>query len=56
MGLRNVELEVASAEDLEGSDRFDFAMVLDCMHDMTHPQDAAAAIRRVLKNDGFWLV
>jgi len=56
LGLQNVELEVASAEDLEGSGRFDFAMVLDCMHDMTHPQDAAAAIRRVLKDDGFWLV
>ena len=54
--LENVELRVASAEDLVDAEGFDFALVLDCMHDMTHPQDAAAAIRRILKDDGTWLV
>lgn len=56
MGLTNVDLSVGVAEDLEPSGRFDFAMVLDCMHDMTHPQDAANAIRRALKDDGVWLI
>ena len=56
MGLANVELSVAAAEDLDATGRFDFAMVLDCMHDMTHPQQAADAIRGALKGDGVWLV
>lgn len=54
--LENVELELGSAEDLPTEGRFDFAMVLDCMHDMTHPQQAMTAIRRALKDDGVWLV
>jgi SAM-dependent methyltransferase len=56
VGLENVELAVGAAEDLAEPGRFDFAMVLDCMHDMTHPQEAAAAIRRALKDHGVWLV
>lgn len=55
-GLANVELSVGAAEDLADPARFDFAMVLDCMHDMTHPQRAAVAILRALKDDGVWLV
>jgi SAM-dependent methyltransferase len=54
--LDNLELRVATAEELEEVGHYDFAMVLDCMHDMTHPRDAARAIRRVLKDDGSWLV
>jgi 2-polyprenyl-3-methyl-5-hydroxy-6-metoxy-1,4-benzoquinol methylase len=55
-GLDNVELRLGSAEELADPGRFDFAMVLDCMHDMTHPQQAMAAVRRALKDDGAWLV
>ena len=55
-GLENLELKVGSAEELEEAGHYDFAMVLDCMHDMTHPQEAMAAIRRALKDDGVWLV
>ncbi len=55
-GLDNLELRVATAEELEEVNHYDFAMVLDCMHDMTHPQEAARAIRRVLQDDGSWLV
>ena len=55
-GLENVELRVATADDVEGSDHFDFAMVLDCMHDMTHPERTASALRRLLKADGYWLL
>lgn len=55
-GLENLELRVGSAEDLDEAGHYDFAMVLDCMHDMTHPQEAMVAIRRALKGDGVWLV
>ncbi len=55
-GLANLELAVGAAEDLSDEKRFDFAMVLDCMHDMTHPRQATLAIRRALKDDGVWLV
>jgi ubiquinone/menaquinone biosynthesis C-methylase UbiE len=54
--LENVEFKLGVAEDLPAEGRFDFAMVLDCMHDMTHPQEAMAAIRQTLKDDGVWLV
>ena len=58
-GLGNLELRVGTAEELaESGDAgsYDFAMVLDCMHDMTHPEEATRAIRRALKDDGVWLV
>lgn len=55
-GLDNVEVRVAAAEDLDERGSFDLAMVLDCMHDMTHPEQAARAIRRALADDGHWLV
>jgi len=55
-GLDNVELRVGTAEELAGAGPYDFAMVLDCMHDMTHPKEATRAIRRALKDDGVWLV
>jgi hypothetical protein len=47
-GLENLELVVGSAEEMSDDGRFDFAMVLDCMHDMTHPQEALVAMRRAL--------
>ena len=53
-GLTNVEVREGSAETLEGD--FGFVMVLDVMHDMTHPHDAMAAVRRSLGDDGSWLV
>jgi len=55
-GLANVELRLGSAEDLDDSRRFCFAMVLDCIHDMTHPQEAMTAIRRAITDDGVFLV
>ncbi len=55
-GLENVELSVAAAEELDGAHMFDLVTVLDCMHDMTHPQQAANAIRGIVADDGAWLV
>lgn len=55
-GLTNVEIIDRRAEDLP--DDGDYALVLsfDCLHDMTRPDKAAAAIRRAIADDGTWLV
>jgi SAM-dependent methyltransferase len=55
-GLTNVEIFDRRAEELP--DRGDYSLVLtfDCLHDMTRPDAAAAAIRRAIADDGTWLV
>ena len=55
-GLTNVEIIERRAEELP--DNRDYALVLtfDCLHDMTQPETAAAAIRRSIADDGTWLV
>jgi 2-polyprenyl-3-methyl-5-hydroxy-6-metoxy-1,4-benzoquinol methylase len=52
----NVALHVASASDLGPNAVYDFVLTLDCLHDMPHPADAVAAIRRAIKPDGTWLI
>jgi 2-polyprenyl-3-methyl-5-hydroxy-6-metoxy-1,4-benzoquinol methylase len=55
-GLTNVEIIDRRAEELP--DRSDYSLVLtfDCLHDMTRPDAAAAAIRHAIADDGTWLV
>jgi ubiquinone/menaquinone biosynthesis C-methylase UbiE len=55
-GVSNVELRDGTAEGLKEEDAFDLVMVLDCMHDMTHPQEAMQSIRRSIREDGSWLL
>lgn len=55
-GVQNLELRKGLGELLEDEAKYDFVMVLDCMHDMTHPNETMAAIRRAIKDDGSWLV
>ena len=55
-GLTNVHLHLAGGEALGDEPAYDLVMTLDCLHDMTHPQDAMAAIRRAIQPDGTWLV
>lgn len=55
-GVQNLDLREGVGEALEDKAKYDFVMVLDCMHDMTHPNEAMAAIRRAIKDDGAWLV
>jgi hypothetical protein len=31
-------------------------LTFDCLHDMTHPDVVAAAIRRAIRDDGVWLI
>ncbi len=54
--LGNVELVHGRAEDLPRSPSFDLALTFDCLHDMTRPDDALAAVRRALRDDGTLLV
>jgi len=54
--LGNVEVVHARAEDLPAEATFDLVLTFDCLHDMTRPDDALAAIRRALRDDGTLLV
>ncbi|QGG93772.1 class I SAM-dependent methyltransferase [Actinomarinicola tropica] len=56
LALDNVTLHHQRAEDLPTDGRFDLILTFDCLHDMTHPEQAIAAIRRALAPDGTWLV
>lgn len=55
-GLQNAEFHVAEAADLPAEPVFDFVVTFDCIHDMPHPAEAIAAIRRAIKPDGTWLI
>lgn len=55
-GLTNVELHHARAEDLPAGAGYDLVLTLDCLHDMTRPDDALAAIRAAIADDGTLLV
>jgi SAM-dependent methyltransferase len=58
-GLDNVELFDRRAEDVTaptGSDGYGFILTFDCLHDMTRPADAVAAIRGAIADDGTWLI
>ena len=53
---RNVELFDLGAESIPNSADFDFAMTLDCLHDMPRPDIALRAIHGALKDDGTLLI
>jgi 2-polyprenyl-3-methyl-5-hydroxy-6-metoxy-1,4-benzoquinol methylase len=55
-GLGNAEFAIAGAEDLPADHRYDFIMTLDCIHDMSRPAQAMAAIRNAIRPDGTWLI
>lgn len=54
--LTNVAFHDAEAEPLPSSPSFDLVTSFDCLHDMTHPAEVIAAVRRALKDDGTWLI
>ncbi len=55
-GVTNVDFHDAEEKPLPGSPSFDFVTSFDCLHDMTHPEEVIAAVRRALKSDGTWLI
>ena len=55
-GLTNITFRAAGAAHLPASPTYDFAMALDCIHDMAFPAEALAAVRAALKPDGTFLI
>jgi hypothetical protein len=55
-GLTNVEIFDRRAEQLPERSGYSLVLTFDCLHDMTRPDAAAAAIRRAITDDGTWLV
>lgn len=55
-GLANVEIVEARAEDLPAGAGYDLVLTFDCLHDMTRPDLALAAIRTAIADDGTLLV
>ena len=55
-GLTNVEIIDRRAEELPAGGDYFLVLTFDCLHDMTRPAAAAAAIRRAIADDGTWLV
>jgi SAM-dependent methyltransferase len=56
LGLTNVEIVHRRAEELPEGVGYSLVLTFDCLHDMTHPDQAAGAIRRAIADDGTWLV
>ena len=52
--LPNAHPRLGRAEDVDGT--YDLVLTFDCLHDMTRPAEAITAVRRVLADDGTWLV
>lgn len=55
-GVDNATFHLAPAADLPQDPTFDLVLTFDCIHDMPHPAEAIAAIRRAIKPDGTWLI
>jgi 2-polyprenyl-3-methyl-5-hydroxy-6-metoxy-1,4-benzoquinol methylase len=55
-GLDNVVFHVAEAAELHEAPTFDLVLTFDCLHDMTRPAEASAAVRRALRAEGTWLI
>jgi 2-polyprenyl-3-methyl-5-hydroxy-6-metoxy-1,4-benzoquinol methylase len=50
-----VGFEAATAKDI-GEDGFDLVTSFDCLHDMGDPRGCATHMRRILKEDGTWMI
>lgn len=52
----NVEFRLVGGDAVADDHPFDFAMTLDCLHDMARPDLAAESVHRLLADDGAWLI
>jgi 2-polyprenyl-3-methyl-5-hydroxy-6-metoxy-1,4-benzoquinol methylase len=55
-GVTNVTWHRADVDPLPADASFDLVTTFDCLHDMTHPERAAAAIRAAIAPDGVWFI
>ena len=56
LGLTNARFHHADEQPLPADGSLDLVTTFDCIHDMTHPQEAMHAIRAALRDDGVWLL
>jgi SAM-dependent methyltransferase len=56
LGLANARFHDARVQLLPDDGSLDLITTFDCIHDMTHPQEAMQAIRKAIKPDGVWLL
>ena len=56
VGVDNLSFHDAARDPLPTDERFAFVTTIDCLHDMTNPAAAVAAIRRSIRSDGTWLI
>jgi 2-polyprenyl-3-methyl-5-hydroxy-6-metoxy-1,4-benzoquinol methylase len=54
--VANARVTCGRAEEVTDAASYDLVLTFDCLHDMTRPADAIAAVRRAVKDDGTWLV
>jgi len=54
--VANLTFHETTHARLPEDESFDLITTFDCIHDMTHPTEAIAAIRRSLRSDGTWFV
>jgi 2-polyprenyl-3-methyl-5-hydroxy-6-metoxy-1,4-benzoquinol methylase len=50
-----VRFETATAKEIAEND-FDLVTMYDCLHDMGDPRGCAAHVRKILKQDGTWMI
>ena len=55
-GVDNVVFHHVDADPVPVDGSFDLVCTFDCLHDMTHPEDTAAALRRAVRDDGVWFI
>jgi 2-polyprenyl-3-methyl-5-hydroxy-6-metoxy-1,4-benzoquinol methylase len=55
-GLTNVRFLHPKDEPIAVDGSFDFVTTFDCLHDMTHPREMVQTIRRLIADDGVWLL
>ena len=55
-GVSNVTFDDPRNGGIPGDGTFDLVTTFDCLHDMTHPDATARAIREALRPDGTWLI
>ncbi len=51
----HVHFEAATAKDIKETG-FDLVTAFDCLHDMGDPKGCSAHMRRILKDDGTWMI
>ncbi len=55
-GVANLSFHNIASDPLPADASFDLITTFDCLHDMTQPQEAAAAISAAIDPDGVWFI